>query len=79
MGGIPVSWLKKPQGGEPVLSVGFEIASAATEESRVVCKSEVANAHTVNMSTFEEGLGRVMHVAGALEHERPFFSRWANL
>ena len=71
--------VKKPHGGELVLWVGFEIASAATEETRVVCKNEVANAHTVNMSTFEEGLGRVMCVAGALEHERPFFSRRANL
>ena len=24
------------------------------------------------MKTFEEGLGRIMFVAGALEHERPF-------
>ena len=29
----------------------------------------MANAHTVNMSTFEEGLDRVMYVPGALEHE----------
>ena len=27
---------------------------------------------SVNVSTFEEGLGRVMFVAGALEYERPF-------
>ena len=27
---------------------------------------------SVNISSFEEGLGRVMFVAGALEYERPF-------
>ena len=26
------------------------------------------------MGTFEEGLGRIMFVAGALEHERPFLA-----
>ena len=26
------------------------------------------------MAKFEEGLGRVVHVTGALEHERPFTS-----
>ena len=32
---------------------------------------EVAGSPTVHMSTFEEGLGRIMFVAGALELERP--------
>ena len=35
---------------------------------------KVAHARYVHMSTFEEGLGRVMYVAGALEYERPFLS-----
>ena len=33
-----------------------------------------ADAGYVHMSAFEEGSGRVMYVAGALEFERPFFS-----
>ena len=40
----------------------------------VRCTEEIARAHTVNTASFEEGLGRVMYVAGALEHERPFLS-----
>ena len=36
--------------------------------------NEVAEASHVHTSTFEEGLGRVMYVAGALECERPFLS-----
>ena len=35
---------------------------------------EVAAAEHVLMSSFEEGLGRIMHVAGALEFERPFLA-----
>ena len=31
-----------------------------------------AEQETVHMAKFEEGLGRVMFVTGALEHERPF-------
>ena len=34
--------------------------------------TEVASSPTIHMKTFEEGLGRIMFVAGALEHERPF-------
>ena len=30
------------------------------------------SAHAVNLTLYEEGLGRVMYVAGALEHERLF-------
>ena len=33
---------------------------------------KVADSPTVHMSSFEEGLGRIMFVASALEHERPF-------
>ena len=28
----------------------------------------------INMTNFEEGLGRVMYVVGALEYERPFLA-----
>ena len=31
-----------------------------------------ANASSVYVASFEEGLGRIMFVAGALEHERPY-------
>ena len=34
----------------------------------------VAGSATIHMGTFEEGLGRIMFVAGALEHERPFLA-----
>ena len=30
---------------------------------------KIADSDTVNMASFEEGLGRIMFVAGALEHE----------
>ena len=33
---------------------------------------EVADSDHVQMTNFEEGLGRVMYVVGALEYERPF-------
>ena len=36
--------------------------------------NEIADAGHVHMSTLEEGLGRVMYVAGALEYGRPFLS-----
>ena len=32
----------------------------------------MATTSTVHMASFEEGLGRIMFVVGALEHERPF-------
>ena len=32
----------------------------------------IANARTLNITQLEEGLGRVMYVAGALEHDRLF-------
>ena len=33
---------------------------------------KMASSATVRMASFEKGLGRIMFVAGALEHERPF-------
>ena len=35
----------------------------------------VSAAGNINMNSFEEGLGRTMYVAGALEYERPFMAR----
>ena len=35
---------------------------------------QVANKRTFHMSNHEEGLGRVMYVAGALEQQRSFLS-----
>ena len=32
---------------------------------------EVAGQNTVNMTTYEEGIGRMMYVTGALDRERP--------
>ena len=34
----------------------------------------MASTLVVNMDNFEEGLGRIMYVAGALEYERPFLA-----
>ena len=34
----------------------------------------VASAGHINMDSFEEGLGRIAYVAGALEFERPFLA-----
>ena len=42
--------------------------------SRVVCQEEVARSDYVHVTRFEEGLGRVMYVVGALEYERPLRS-----
>ena len=62
--------------------VGFELLHGVyhlgISERRAVWFSmwaeEVASSHTINPASFEEGLGRLMYVAGALEHERPFLS-----
>ena len=35
---------------------------------------EVAEQHTVNTTTYEEGTGSIMYVAGAFEHERLFLA-----
>ena len=40
----------------------------------VKCTRTTAEQKTVQIASFEEGLGRVMHIAGALEHERPFLA-----
>ena len=78
--GVPLSW-HKTLGGNTLVWVGFELLlesykvgiSQRRTERFVRWATEMAAALTVHMKTFEEGLGRIMIVAGALEHERPFF------
>ena len=51
------------------------LESRLEELSGSSCWAEtVAGSSTIHMGTFEEGLGRIMFVAGALEHERPFLA-----
>ena len=79
--GVPLSW-NKTAGGDVVSWVGFELLHRSCKvgltsrraEWFVRWTREVAGSRTVNMSSFEEGLGRVMYVAGALEYERPFLA-----
>ena len=77
--GVPLSWAKTA-GGDTVSWVGFELLhqsrhleiSQRRAEWFVKWAREIAAAETVHMTWFEDGLGRVMHVVGALELERPF-------
>ena len=74
--GIPLSWHKTLR-GNAVVWVGFELVleshkvgiSQRLAEWFVRWATEMA----VHMRAFEDGLCRIMFVAGALEHERPFF------
>ena len=62
------------------MSVGFELLlrsrcvgiSSRRAEWFARWTEKTVNSTTVNIASFEEGFGRVMFVAGALEHERPF-------
>ena len=77
--GVPLSW-NKTSGGETVTWVGFELLHRTRQlgisQRRAdwfrKWTTEVASSSSVHMASFEEGLGRVMYVAGALEYERPF-------
>ena len=79
--GVPLSW-EKTAGGDKVTWVGFELLPSTyrlgISERRAAWftkwAEEVASSHTTNTASFEEGLGRLMYVAGALEYERPFLS-----
>ena len=79
--GVPLSW-EKTAGGDKVTWVGFELLHIsyhlAISEQRAAWftkwAEEVASSHPINTASFEEGLGRLMCVAGALEYERPFLS-----
>ena len=76
--GVPLSW-HKTCGGDTLVWVGIELLlrsrcvgiSARRAEWFVRWAESVASSLTVHMGSFEEGLGRTMFVAGALEHERP--------
>ena len=79
--GVPLAW-HKTAGGDVVTWVGFELLhrshkiglSSRRAEWFVRWTREVAASRTISMASFEEGLGRVMYVAGALEYERPFLA-----
>ena len=76
---IPLSW-HKTLGGDTLVWVGFELllesyrvgSSQRRADWFIRWSTEVASSPTIHMKSFEEGLGRIMFVAGALEHERPF-------
>ena len=77
--GVPLSW-HKTAGGDTVSWIGFELLHTSRRlgisERRaawfVRCTKEVADSEHVHVTKFEEGLGRIMYVAGALDYERPF-------
>ena len=81
LSGVPLSW-SKTAGGDTVAWVGFEILHrsyslgilARRVEWFVRWTRETASRPAVNMDNFEEELGRIMYVAGALEYERPFLA-----
>ena len=74
--GVPLSW-SKTAGGDKVMWVGFELLHSTyhlgISERRAAWftkwAEEVASSHTINTASFEEGLGRLMYVAGVLEYE----------
>ena len=76
---VPLSWAKT-SGGDTVAWVGFELLHSSSclgiSQRRadwfVKWSLEIASSTYVNMSRFEEGLGRIMFVARALEYEKPF-------
>ena len=78
--GAPLSWTKTA-GGDTISWVGFEILNRTYKlgisERRcqwfVRWTREVAESDHVQMTNFEEGLDRVMHVVGALEYEAGAF------
>ena len=77
--GVPLSW-HKTCGGDTLVRVGFENLlrsrsvgiSSRRAEWFIRWAEKVADSPTIQMASFEEGLGRIMFVAGALEDERPF-------
>ena len=79
--GVPLSW-NKTAGGDTVAWVGFELLhrsyklgiSRKRAEWFTRWTREVAATDYVLMSNLEEGLGRIMYVAGALEFEKPFLA-----
>ena len=77
--GAPLSW-PKTAGRDTVSWVGFEIFQRSYKLGISERRSqwfirwtwEVADSDHVQMTNFEEGLGRVLYVVGALGYERPF-------
>ena len=77
--GVPLSW-NKTSGGATVTWVGFELLHR-TRQLGISRRradwfrrwtTEVASSSSVHVASSEEGLGRVMYVAGPLEHQNPF-------
>ena len=76
--GVPLSW-RKTAGGDTVSWVGFELLQRSYKiglsERRAQWfqrwTRETALSGCVRMSAFEECIGRVVYVTGALEFERP--------
>ena len=67
-----MSW-HKTGGGDTLVWVGFEfLLRSRRAEWFARWTKKMASSAIVHMASFEEGLGRIMFVAGALEHERPF-------
>ena len=63
-----MSWI-----GFELLHRSFRLGISARRASWFITWTrEVADSTHVHMTKFEEGLGRIMYVAGALDYERPF-------
>ena len=68
---VPLSW-NKTAGGDTVARVGFELLHSSSElgisqrraDWIIKWTTEIANSTNVNMSRYEEGLGRIVFVAG---------------
>ena len=77
--GFPLAW-SKTAGGDIVTWVGFELLhryfqvgiSARRAEWFSRWTRDMASPDHIHIGKFEEGLGHVMYVVGALEFERPF-------
>ena len=65
-------------GGDIIAWVGFELIHKCISQRRAEWftrwTNDIAQSEHVHMSTFEEGLGRVMYVVGALEYARVFLA-----
>ena len=75
--GVPLAWSKTAGGdnwvGFELLHRSFQVGiSARRAEWFSRWTRETASADHIHIGKFEEGLGRVMYVVGALEFERPF-------
>ena len=68
----PVATYLSGWGSSSFYAPGASGISARRAEWFVRWTQKIADSDVVNMASFEEGLGRIMFVAGALEHERPF-------